>query len=219
MKNTKNLAKILESYTISNEGYIFNQTPIFLNYDRWLAGHSKLLYITGLSGSGKGWQAKKIADLVDDCIIFELDKFENYPWYINKTDKEHPAVARGDKVIFDYLRKNFDVSIDVFDNNVEKYNAMMEDFYKYLLKYIEDHPDHQYIMEGIHLYTDRAFESISTKDSIIILRTSMVKSMRRVMDREHCEIRNRLHTYIDFQKKLRDFENRLNISKVIIAND
>lgn len=209
----------LEDYNIANEGYIFNQTPVFLNYDRWLAGHSKLLYITGLSGSGKGWQAKKIADLVDDCIIFELDKFENYPWYINKTDKEHPAVARGDKVIFEYLRKNFDVSIDIFDNNVEKYNAMMEDFYKYLLKYIEDHPDHHYIMEGIHLYTDKAFESISTKDSIIILRTSMVKSMRRVMDREHCEIRNRLHTYIDFQKKLRDFENRLNISKVKVAND
>ena len=222
---TKNYANILESYVILNsdsdsvtEGYLFNQTPIFLNYERWLNGESKILYITGLSGSGKGWQAKRIADNVDNCIIFELDKFENYLWYIDKNDKEHPAVARGDKVIFDYLKKNFDTSIDIFDNNVEKYKSMMKDFYLYLLDYVNKHPDHHYIMEGIHLYTDDAFNTISTKDSVIILRTSMVKSMRKVMDREHCEIRNRLHTYIDFQKKLREFEQRLNVGKVKIAS-
>ena len=208
-----------DEYEIATEDYIFNQTPVFLNYERWLNGDSKILYIAGLSGSGKGWYAKQIADTVDDCVIFELDKFENYPWYIDKTNKEHPAVARGDKVIFEYLKNNFDTSIDIFDNNVEKYNALMNDFYMYLLGYVTEHPNHHYIMEGIHLYTDKAFNSISTKDSIVILRTSMVKSMRKVMDREHCEIRNRLHTYIDFQKKLREFEQRLNISKVKIANE
>lgn len=220
----KNYANILESYVIiteesdsANEGYLFNQTPIFLNYDRWLSGESKILYITGLSGSGKGWQAKRIAETVNDCIIFELDKFENYLWYIDKADKEHPAVARGDKVIFEYLKKNFDTSIDIFDNNVEKYNVMMKDFYMYLLDYVMDHPNHHYIIEGIHIYTDKAFDAISTKDSVIILRTSMVKSMRKVMDREHCEIRNRLHTFIDYQKKLREFEQRLNVGKVKIA--
>ena len=123
----------IEKYEIADEGYIFNQTPVFLNYDLWLNGKTNPLYITGLSGSGKGYYAKKVADSVDDCIIFELDKFENYMWFLDTTDKEHPAVARGDKIIFDYLNTNFDLSNDIFDNNVEKYNSMMKDFYKYLL--------------------------------------------------------------------------------------
>lgn len=209
----------IEDFGIADEGYIFNQTPVFLNYDLWLKGKINPLYITGLSGSGKGYYAKQVADTLDDCIIFELDKFENYMWFLDNTEKEHPAVARGDKIIFEYLNKNFDLSNDIFDNNVEKYNSMMKDFYKYLLKYIDNHPDHHYIMEGIQIYTDAAFNELSTKDSIIILRTSMVKSMNRVMSRKHCEIRNHLHTYIDFQKKLRDFEKRLNISKVKIATE
>ena len=206
---------------IANEDYLFNQTPIFLNYDRWLNGNSKILYITGLSGSGKGWQAKQIADKVDNCIIFELDKFENYMWYLNEdeNDKEHPAVARGDKVIFKYLKDNFDLSTDIFDNNVEKYKSMIKDLYAYLLDYVKSNPDHHYIMEGIQLYTDDAFDSISTSDSVIILRTSMVKSMQKVMSRKHCEIRNHLHTFIDYQQKLREFEKRFNIKEVKIANE
>ena len=90
----------------------------------------------------------------------------------------------------------------------------MKEFYIYLLDYIKDHPDIPFIMEGIQIYTDDAFKDISNNDSVIIIRTSMVKSMRRVMDRDHCEIRNHLHTFIDFQKKLREFEKRFNLINV-----
>lgn len=212
------VAESLESYMVQDgsisDSYIFNQTPIYLNYDKWENGESNLLYITGLSGSGKGYTAKQIANTVDNCIILELDKFENYMWYMDTDYKEHLAVGRGDKIIFDYMQSKYDLSIDIFNNDVIKYQQMMKEFYSYLLEYVKQHPDIPFIMEGIHIYTDDAFKNISNDDSVIIIRTSMVKSMRRVMDREHCEIRNHLHTYIDFQKKLREFESRFNIGNL-----
>ena len=201
------------------EGFLFNETPLFLNYDKWLNGKNKVLYITGLSGSGKGYQAKKIADKIDNCVIFELDKFENYMWFLDNSDKEHTAVAKGDKIIFNYLDSKYDLTNDIFDNNVEKYKLMMKEFYSFLLDYIEKHPENHYIMEGIQLYCDDAFESINNNDSVIILRTSMVKSMQRVMNRNHCEIRNHLHTFINFKERLVEFEKRLNVGKVSIATE
>jgi hypothetical protein len=117
------------------------------------------------------------------------------------------------------MNKRYDLSIDIFDNNVEKYQAMLKDLYQYLLEYIKKHPNIPFIMEGIQIYADDAFKNISNKDSVIIIRTSMVKSMRKVMDRPHCEIRNHLHTYIDFQQKLRDFERRFNTDQVKIATE
>ena len=210
------LESLLEEYTIATEDYIFNETPIYLNYDRWLNGQSNLLYITGLSGSGKGYFAKKIASKFDNCIIFELDKFENYMWYLDESNEEPPAVAKGDKIIFNYMKNRYNLSIDIFDNNVEKYQMMIGQLYEYLLDYIKEHPDTKFIMEGIHLYCDDAFNTINNKDSVILIRTSMVKSMQKVMDRKHCTIRNRLHTFIDVQKKLKEFENRLNISKILV---
>ena len=189
-----------------------------MNSDRWLNGDSNLLYITGLSGSGKGYFAKKIAEKVDNCIILELDKFENYQWYLeDPVEDEHPAVSRGDKIIFKYLKDNYDLSTDIFDNNVEKYNQLMTAFYEYLLKYIQSHQDTPFIMEGIQLYLDDAFKNISSNDSVVLLRTSAVKSMQKVMGRKHCEIRNRLHTFVNAKKYLQEFERRLNIKEVRVA--
>lgn len=205
-----------EAYTIPYENqYIFNQSPLFINYDKWISGENKILYITGLSGSGKGYQAKQIADSIDNTIIIELDKFENYPWFIDKKYKEHPAVAKGDKIIFEYLRNTIDTSIDVFAYDVEKYCSYMKDFYEYLLQYISNSKNTHFIIEGIQIYCDDIFDSINNDDSILIIKTSMVKSMQKVMSREHADIRNRMHTYIDFQDKLRKFESKFSINELI----
>lgn len=207
----------LDDQWIATEEYLFNETPLFLNYDKWLDGESNVLYITGLSGSGKGYFAKQIAEKVDNCVIIELDKFENYMWYLEDYKEDNPAVARGDKIIFNYLRKRYDLSTDIFNNDIEKYNAMMQEFCVYLREYVAKRPDTAFIVEGIQIYCDSAFEFINSEDSVVIIRTSMVKSMNKVMSRKHCTIRNHLHTFIDAQKKLKDFENRLNIPKVSIG--
>ena len=207
----------LDDQWIATEEYLFNETPLFLNYDKWLDGESNVLYITGLSGSGKGYFAKQIAEKVDNCVIIELDKFENYLWYLEDYKEDNPAVARGDKIIFNYLRKRYDLSTDIFNNDIEKYNAMMQEFCVYLREYVAKRPDTSFIVEGIQIYCDSAFDFIDSEDSVVIIRTSMVKSMNKVMSRKHCTIRNHLHTFIDAQKKLKDFENRLNIPKVSIG--
>lgn len=209
----------LENYMIpATEEFIFNETPLFINYDKWVNGESNILYITGLSGSGKGYYAKQVAKTKENSIILELDKFENYQWYVNNKE-DNPSVAKGDKIIYKYLNDNYDLSYDIFNNDVVKYNQMMKDFYKYIMQYIKEHRDIPFIMEGIQIFCDDAFRDISSNDSVIIIRTSTVKSMRKVMDREHNTIRNHLHTFIDAQKKLKDFENRLNASKVSVATE
>lgn len=194
---------------ISLDGYIFNETPIYLNIDKWKSGVNNILYVTGLSGSGKSYFSKTLAEKFPCTIVLELDKFENYPWYINKEEK-HPAVKRGDKLIYDYLRNHYnDLSIDVFNNDYTKYVNALHDFYIYILDYAAKHPKLKFVIEGIQLFADEPFKLITNKDSVIIIRKSIATSMRKLNTREHATIRNRIHTFIDGQKKLNRFIKHL----------
>lgn len=205
--------------TIVTEGYIFNETPIYLNIDKWKNGEINSLYITGLSGSGKGYTAKQYANDRQDVIIVELDKFENYLWYRDKKE-ENMNVAKGDTIIFNYMKKRFkNLDIDIFANDVNKYKDEMRLFVEYLRNYMRENKYYKFIIEGIQIYCDDAFNFIDNTYPVIVIRTSMVKSMQKVMNREHCTIRNRLHTFIDYQKKLKEFVKRLEVDTTSITNE
>lgn len=210
----------LENYLIPiNEGYLFNENTIYLNIDKWKNGEINTLYITGLSGSGKGYVARQYAKDRADVTTIELDKFENYTWYRDYKE-ENENVARGDKIILKYMKNRFgDLSIDVFNNDVEKYHKEMKLFIEYLREYMKNNPFVKFIIEGIQIYLDNAFNFLDNTYPIIVIRTSMVKSMRKVMDRKHCTFRNRLHTFMDFQKKLKDFVERLDVDTAMISNE
>ncbi len=198
----------LNKYLIpTTKDYIFNETPLFINYDKWIKGINNVLYVTGLSGTGKGYYAKQIAKNKKNCIIIELDKFENYIWYINKPEN-NPSIKAGDEIIYNYLKSNYDLSYDIFQNNITNYNQILTEFYDYLLWYTSEHSQTSFIIEGIQIFSDKAFNKISNNDSIVILRSSTVKSMQKVLDREHNTIRNRMHTYTDAKKMLKEFELR-----------
>ena len=197
--------------SIVTEGYIFNDGPLYLNTDKWENGETNVLYITGLSGSGKGFYARKFADNQPDVTTIELDKFENYIWYISEKEK-NPNVRRGDKIIYQYLKNTYtDISIDVFHNDPVRYKNELKKFIIYLQEYMKNNPFTKFIVEGIQIFADDAFSFIDNTYPLVIIRTSMVKSMRKVLDRPHNTIRNRMHTHIDAQKLLSDFIDRLNI--------
>lgn len=205
--------------TIVTEGFLFNENTIYLNIDKWKSGEINALYITGLSGTGKGYTAKQYANEQEDVITIELDKFENYPWYINEKEKD-PNVARGDKIIFSYLKDQFgDLSVDVFQNDPIKYKQEMKKFMIYLQKYMKESKYMKFIIEGLQIFCDDAFDFLDNTYPIIVIRTSTFKSMLKVMSRKHATIRNRMHTQLDFNKKLKEFVKRLEVDTSKITTE
>ena len=196
----------LERFLIPvEESYIFNEAPIYNNFQLWKNGKKNVLYITGLSGGGKGYTAKKIAEGNDDVTIVELDKFENWKWYHDK-DEDNLQVSKGDALINTYLyhiTRNF--TVDPWQTNIEKYNTDLEKFVQYVLSFAEKHPKKRFILEGIQIFQDKAFNFISKDDCIIIIQTAKVQSMQKVMAREHNVYRNHLHTNNDPQGALKRF--------------
>lgn len=182
--------------------------PYFQNLEKWDHKFNNILYITGMSGGGKGFVAKKIANRYPGTIIFELDKFENYPWY-RDTKESEKSVAMGDRIIYEWIEDNFDTRYDFFMNSPQKYQSLMAELYKYLLDYTNKHPEHRYIMEGIQLYSDPCFKTIGRSDSVIVLRTTKVFSMQKNLDRPHAIIRNRFHHGVGATKLIKQMELRL----------
>ena len=216
----------LKKYVIDTVKPVFNDEPIYANVDEWVNRDKNILWITGLSGGGKGYVAKKIAEKYSKSIpvtIIELDKFENYIWYMDAKSEDNINVASGDKLIYEWIRNNFKplrnsegALIDHWDNNYTKYVKDLNTFIEWFRGYAEAHRDRLFICEGIQIFMDNSFEFLNRYDPMIIIRTSKVKSMVKIMKREHNEIRNRFHPHSDAQRKLGDFVDRFgyDMSKV-----
>ena len=213
-----------EKYLIPvEESYLFNQVPIYSNFDKWLQNENRVLWITGISGGGKGYYAKKIANENDKngpITIVELDKFENYLWYYMYRDDE-PHVAKGDKIIYNWLSSHYDdMSIDVWVDRPQKYQQDMREFIMDLMKIVESSPDERFIVEGIQIFCDDVFRDVVNKDSsVLVIQSTKLKSMARVMHREHNQIRNRLHHGNDPQGKLSAFIKHLDLCKDEVLRD
>lgn len=196
----------------ATEEYIFNEAPIYSHVDEWQNKVKQVLWITGLSGGGKGYVAKQMAKDQDDVTIVELDKFENYPWYIDKKDSD-PHVAKGDKIIFDYLKSKIGGYLyNLWIDNTTEYQRDMKYFVEYLLSYMNNHPNERFIVEGIQIFSDDAFSFLSNQDALIVIRTAKVHNMAQVMHRSHNQIRNRMHSKMRGPDDLKAFCERLNLN-------
>lgn len=182
--------------------------PYFHNLQLWVSKFNPILYITGISGGGKGYVAKKIAEVYSDTIIFELDKFENYPWYVN-TPEDNSAVAKGDAIIYAWIDENFDTRTDFFMNSPRRYQEYMGKLHAYLIDYTSKHPRYRYIVEGIQLFCDSCFNSIDGSDSIIFIKTTKIASMQKNLERKHAIIRNRFHAHTGAMDKILAMERRV----------
>lgn len=209
----------------------FSEPDVYYRVDMWIQLYDwsktkdNVLFITGLSGGGKGYRAKKMAEeysKMGEVIIVELDKFENYTWYQDEVE-DNEYVAEGDRLIFDYLKKLYPDGLDIdhWITNIDRYRQDLRSFMFYLMDYAEKRPKTRFIVEGVQIFFDDFFvddilldrEHNCCSRPIIVIQTSRVKSMTKVMHRKHNQIRNRLHSKDAGPSTLKEFLKKLNLDR------
>lgn len=156
-----------------NESYILNTKNIEMNIDSWKRSPGKnILYVTGLSGSGKTTIGEKMERSQDHTYIFELDGIEyNY-------DSSNMNIL--DKIKEEYPEYNHAVSVQFTH---EKYTRrerakIIQTAIDIAIKIMEKDYQNLYIVEGTQIYQFIDPSKLKNKP-IIILGTSMMTSAYR----------------------------------------
>ena len=156
-----------------NESIILNTKNIEMNIDSWKRSPGKnILYVTGLSGSGKTTIGEKMERSQDHTYIFELDGIEyNY-------DSSNMNIL--DKIKEEYPEYNHAVSVQFTH---EKYTRrerakIIQTAIDIAIKIMEKDYQNLYIVEGTQIYQFIDPSKLKNKP-IIILGTSMMTSAYR----------------------------------------
>lgn len=156
-----------------NESYIINTKNTEMNIDSWKRSPGKnVLYVTGLSGSGKTTIGEKMERSQDHTYIFELDGIEyNY-------DSSNMNIL--DKIKEEYPEYNHAVSVQFTH---EKYTRrerakIIQTAIDIAIKIMEKDYQNLYIVEGTQIYQFIDPSKLKNKP-IIILGTSMMTSAYR----------------------------------------
>ena len=166
----------------AEESYIFSTEDYEQNLDKWKPGGSNILFITGLSGSGKSSSADKLAK-ENNALKFEFDIFENRNGSFDRSTKRiyEQLLNRNPKykkiLESDIARKDNEI---VYNNDyLQQKNAAIKD----LVKMCNADKAHLYIIEGIQIYEYLNPEFFKDKP-LIIKGTSATKSFMRALKRE-----------------------------------
>ena len=164
------------------ESYIFSTEDYEQNLDKWKPGGSNILFITGLSGSGKSSSADKLAK-ENNALKFEFDIFENRNGSFDRSTKRiyEQLLNRNPKykkiLESDIARKDNEI---VYNNDyLQQKNAAIKD----LVRMCNADRAHLYIIEGIQIYEYLNPEFFKDKP-LIIKGTSATKSFMRALKRE-----------------------------------
>lgn len=188
---------VLES--ILTENYFKTEEDLVQNLDKWKKGGSdNVLFITGLSGSGKTTKAKELAEK-HGAAIFSLDEYDHHRDTMDK------------KFNFDIIkliRKKFLEIDDIFNKHEKKINAKIlanetvddndcfmtdregkilyhPDVISYIVDSMHKRTDVLFIIEGFQLYAYCPKYMIEHLElPVIIKQTSMFKSMYQRFLRE-----------------------------------
>ena len=189
------------------ESYITSKKDIEYKLDSWKKGSDNILLITGLSGSGKSTRASQLSKEYN-AINFELDLFEhNSILFSNNYNHDEANIIMKD--IFKKMyggKKNFDKYSD------EDYRKEFVKFFKNLLSYCKSHKDQLFIIEGLQIFKHVAYYDISIIKNIpiIIIGTSLTKSLIRRYKRDHNTSDGSFKHPIQLMKKYIEWEKSLN---------
>lgn len=189
------------------ESYITSKKDIEYKLDSWKKGSDNILLITGLSGSGKSTRASQLSKEYN-AINFELDLFEhNSILFSNNYNHDEANIIMKD--IFKKMyggKKNFDKYSD------EDYRKEFVKFFKNLLSYCKSHKDQLFIIEGLQIFKHVAYYDISIIENtpIIIIGTSLTKSLIRRYKRDHNTSDGSFKHPIQLMKKYIEWEKSLN---------
>ena len=179
---------------IITEEMIFTKKDIVLNIDDFDSGKSNILFITGLSGSGKTTMSSELCEQYTATKL-SLDYFQNYhsiqndPRFakIKASRKNDPMLIWIDK----YMKLNPEVKKQshMFSNiDLVSFKDYFIPFFKWLIGELKK-DDGRYIVEGLHILLYIPYKDIK-KYPLICINTSATKSLVRHWQRDDWSIKD-----------------------------
>ena len=156
---------------------------IYHNLDLWENGSSNLMWVTGLSGSGKSTIAKEIAN-TDGAQHIELDdlqraKLRNWDSTGFKILDDYIASKGGLTNIFPYVN---DIEKPTFRelvlSNEEGCANQFKDVLNYIISYAKEHKDEKFVVEGVQIafYASDDIIAKISKYPVVIKMTGPLKA-------------------------------------------
>lgn len=135
------------------EGMIFSERDKCINIDKWAPGKHNVLFITGLSGSGKSTTAAKIQSEKKGSINFELDNIEYHydksnTGIIAQLIKEFPEYA---KLVADAERRAEETGRPTPCHFTG--SQLLVRLYDRAIELMHQDSRHLYIAEGVQIYS------------------------------------------------------------------
>lgn len=174
-----NRANLQES--VLNENIIVPTKDIEHDLDKWKVGKKNILFVTGLSGSGKSTKAAELSE-ENNAINIEIDLFEHNSILFDPKNVEQDE---GNLIMKEYFEKRFGGKKKWKHYYYsENYGEELALFIHYMIEYAKTHADKLFVVEGIQILKlggkirDEVLEC-----PIIIINTTLIKSIMQAIKR------------------------------------
>lgn len=199
-------------------GFIISKKRLEYNIDKYKSNNN-ILYITGLSGSGKTTISKEFSKKYNACL-FELDNLGGF----------YAEYKNSDSIIHELTRKFLNIHLEL-DSIIKKEKFVklkIENFYEYskwiklYLEFLEDYTknsNHLFIFEGTQIF--KCFSPLDYLNKpFIIVRTSAFISMLRRIKRQKSidKVKGKNNFYKKHLWKLLNDSRRLHFKDVFVLN-
>lgn len=197
---------------------VFNKKNLKYNIEKF-GTNNNILYITGLSGSGKTTIAKKLVQEYK-AELFELD---NLGGHFGEYKNEQTLIYL---LTEDFLNKNLELrKIIKSDNYVTLKINNFDEYVKWTNKYVEFLEKYAYFNEGLYIFEGtQLFKCINPKHYInkplIIVGTSSISSLYRRLKRHYKidKIKNKPNFFKKHIWKLLNDSKRLHFKDLFHIN-
>lgn len=158
---------------------------IYHNIDLWESGKSNLLWITGLSGSGKSTISEEIVN-TENAIHIELDnlqraKMNNWDITKNEVIDSYISSVGGLDGIFTYCNSKEDIKWKDIVSNKDCYKEFNK-FFDYAIEYAKSNRTKKFVIEGVQIAmcsTNSMIEKISKYPVILKMNGPFKTEFRR----------------------------------------
>ena len=237
----KPIIRINESFLMEDdnsaifENYLISKDDIYLNFDLWKKNTPhNILWVTGISGSGKSTISKDLAKKYNAEYI-ELDMFTNL--LVKGNDTWLAGIDSGKYTPHDLIRKYYELNSNLPVIGSWDVDDIMSNEHDKLLVWLVDkikNTNKLYIIDGAQLFMNTSETCVKLiKDEPLIIKgtSALVSHIRRVKRdlSNKSDIKGYLHTlkkdipllfkyYFSNEKLLQDFIKNVNESFLIENN-
>lgn len=244
-KVKRKLNQLLAKGCISINENIYNmksseRNDSYYNIEQWESNECNLMWITGLSGSGKSTIAKEICSVYGAEHV-ELDslqraKMGNWDTTGSTLLDNYINSKGGLECIFDYVNDLDTVTWKEIVSD-ERCCRQFNDLYKYIVKYASSHKNKKFVIEGVQIAqcADKSNSKVISSYPVIIKNNGILKTefrreirtikhgidakdtfyniMSKVARRHTSWIKNKF--YIDDLQNLKSFKTFIDSSSVL----